>query len=228
MSALYALQKSYKRFQFVLKALNDCDTTESLERLLMSQHYKNINECIDSNSGKTLLHMCNDKKTALLINSGININQKDSNGRTALFIAGDKKAKALITAGADITITDNEGDNAISFYQGTLSIKKIKKLVELGLDPNHKNNKGQNLMDRLMHERDYAFMNYDTMIELPKYGVFFGSSPRVEKVPEKVVEKMRKNLMEYERGQLVLASYEKNILEKDDLISEFNKKTIRL
>lgn len=228
MPDIYTLQKKHKRFLFVSQELKNCSSIEELNILLSSQNYQNINCCLNSSDGQNLLFLCNPKKTALLISAGINVDHKDLEGRSALFFSGGTKSKLLIAAGADINIQDNNGDNAISFYKGTVNLKKIKLLSDLGLDPNHKNNAGYNLMDRVMNNKSYVFMDYDVMIELPKYGVFLGISGRIDRIPEKVLAKMKLSLVEYEKEKLVIASYEKNILDNNIKSTVKMKDTPRL
>ncbi|MFK8266625.1 ankyrin repeat domain-containing protein [Capnocytophaga cynodegmi] len=87
----------------------------------------------------------------ILINKGVNINEKNENGANALLLAIPhmkdlKEAQYFIKKGLSLKSIDNNGDNALFYAARNGNQKIINQLIKKGLNPKTLNNKGQNLM----------------------------------------------------------------------------------
>ena len=107
--------------------------------------FKNRNEKIKQYFFKALSSR-DVKALKILLNKGIEINEKYDNGSTALLIAsekGDKEiVKLLLDNGASVHDKDNDGDTALILASETGNKEIVKLLIECGANVNYRNNKG--------------------------------------------------------------------------------------
>jgi ankyrin repeat protein len=107
------------------------------------------NPSFSSKNGSTPLHFGAEKSeqvVKLLISHGADMNARDRDGRTPL--CGAANPAVLINLGADCNVQDNEGNTPLhlAMENWSLSIPKVKGLLDGGTDPNAKNKKGDTLL----------------------------------------------------------------------------------
>ena len=86
----------------------------------------------------------------LLIDKGADVNARDDKGRTALFYAqvGSEVFARLLAAEADTLAKDNEGNTIlIRKVWESASLAEVEQLLQLGIDPEVKNEAGESAMD---------------------------------------------------------------------------------
>lgn len=88
-----------------------------------------------------------DSKTAvvrLLLNSGANVNRKDSDGFTALMFAKEVKLmRLLLCAGANVHAKDGAGRSALTVAADSLRADAVRLLLDSGADVNAIDNDGR-------------------------------------------------------------------------------------
>lgn len=87
-----------------------------------------------------------------LIESGVDLEERDFRGRTALFGADAEKSRFLIAAGADIDARDHDGNTPLHFSRDS---EVAKLLLQNGAETDAKNGIGQTPLDfhRMQQER---------------------------------------------------------------------------
>ena len=106
-----------------------------------------------------------DKYTVLgLLNSGHNVNQKDSSGKTALMYAldrGSSHSTLLLRYGANVNIVDSKGRNALLYMSNRKlleysSIHKplLRQMLFLGVEVNKADLMGRNILMYLSLRED--------------------------------------------------------------------------
>jgi len=100
----------------------------------------------------------------LLIESGTNINVKNSNGWTALMFAASRNntevVKVLISAGADINAKNNYGWTALMYAALDGSKEAVKFLIDAGADINAKNSEGWTALMLAAKSRNLEAYNF--------------------------------------------------------------------
>lgn len=103
-----------------------------------------------------------EKKVQTLIDSGVNINRRDSKGRTLLFDLASKRRiesiKILIKNGIDINAEDSYGKTILSEAVDRIDGMMIRFLLEHGASVNHINSSGRTvLQDAALEENVKVF-----------------------------------------------------------------------
>lgn len=109
-----------------------------------------------------LKNYVDEKKVQTLIDSGVNINRRDSKGRTLLFELSSKRRiesiKILIKNGIDINAEDNYGKTVLSEAADKIDGMMIRFLLENGASVNHINSSGRTvLQDAALEENEKVF-----------------------------------------------------------------------
>ena len=90
------------------------------------------------------------------LDSGINVNELDSNGYSTLHAASSYNhfdlLQLLVSRGGNINLADNEGDTPL-FVAETKEMCAL--LIELGADVNHRNQEGQTALEYMMEEDEF-------------------------------------------------------------------------
>ena len=100
---------------------------------------------------------------SLLLKSGIDVNDRDSEGRTPLMYAlgsyNPQLIKLLIKNGADVNITDNKGRTALFF--GSPYVENIKLLIDSGININHQDNNGNTALHYYFNHCNSEIANWN-------------------------------------------------------------------
>lgn len=95
-----------------------------------------------------------------------NEDNDDMEGCTPLFFANSEQSKILIDAGANVHQVDSRNENAL-FYLNVIAaedpedkLKKVNLLLEHGLDINHKNSNGENMLFCMGYEYSMEDLNF--------------------------------------------------------------------
>ena len=123
-----------------------------------------INTCDDE--GKNLLHTFPHKSQVMLhmlLDHGININQRDNWGKTPIFYADSSKFAFYIYHGADISIRDNDGHSVLysqSRYYLTVCVwPLINDRKQQGVDIDYSEYSPNEVFHKAILFRDMAKMN---------------------------------------------------------------------
>lgn len=122
---------------------NIAEKTAKKIKLLLLKSGIDVNNI--NNAGRTLLHYEKDVEILKLILGKCNvINQKcNTYGRTCLFYSSPEKMKILIEYGVDLNV---KGKNGRLAFHDVLDEDIKLYMIDKGLDPNYKDNKGKNLL----------------------------------------------------------------------------------
>ncbi len=103
-------------------------------------------------------NVCQDeyRNIELMLHYGANPNIKNHNGETPIFTVSDESKKILINNGADISVVNNN-DETILFRVYDLEL--FKKLVQKGIDINHKNRFGKTALEVTRNEKIREYFN---------------------------------------------------------------------
>lgn len=136
----------------LLEALQHVDIPDSNGRTpLMLLQYQNLNTKIDV--------------LPVLLDKGVDVNQKDNAGDTALTITTDNQSykgivKELVRAGADVNAENRNGDTALHYALRYGDQESSIFLIKKGADYNHANNKGVTPVQIAVEK------GYDTVLSL--------------------------------------------------------------
>ena len=103
-----------------------------------------------------------------LLESGAEVDQRDSYGQTALHLAAEHDigseeiARFLLRAGADPDAADDDGDTPLHVASYHKNVKGVKALVEHGADVTRAGRRGRTPLHRALEpDRNYGYRNVD-------------------------------------------------------------------
>ena len=104
---------------------------------IYNQPFKN-NSYFNDNKLANIIENDNIEKAILMINSGINLNDSNSQGQTPLMIAAKKEyndiMELLVKNGANVNLTDDSGKTAIYYAVANNKLRSMEFLLKNGVD----------------------------------------------------------------------------------------------
>ncbi len=188
------------------------------------------NDSMEVLNKELLKNYIDEKKIQELIDSGVNINRKDTKGRSILFELSAKKRiesiKILVKNGIDINAEDNYGRTVLSEAASRMDGMMIRFLIEQGADINHTNSSGRTILqDVVLEENKKVFnilMNYNPNLNISD---FYGRTVLFDAVESGNLDILREVVNNIDdinitdnNGQTVLFY---SVLKENDLVTKF-------
>lgn len=122
--------------------------SNNLEKFRKVQQERNVDINSINQKGQSFLFSDVLKKPVVefLIEGGINIHHVDNQGRNALFYSNIPVMKILLQKGVNVNQVDNGGDNYLLARPRLLTKERVRLLHKHGIDMNHVNHRGENVL----------------------------------------------------------------------------------